>query len=208
MAAGGAQQRLGAGGQQEPVLVRRLEPGFRGQGLVGRKEGGIGRGDFRRDERDQRAAVVQGNQHAALPCLGQVGHQRGIVRREEGLEHADGVRQDAPRLRAAVETEHRGRVGRDGPQERIFGIDRRLPGLVLPVQAGHRPRDAREHQRDRDDRYDCAFPVHFQPPARTAPDYAKLINISEYLVNIPKNALEISTEPVDNFLWKNLENYG
>ena len=40
------------------------------------------------------------------------------------------------------------------------------------------------------------------------PEYAKLINISEYLVNITKNALEISTVPVENFLWKILENCG
>ena len=132
---------------------------------------------------------MQGDQHAALPCLGQVGHQCGIVRREEGLEHADGIGQDAPRLCAAVETEHRGRIGRDGPQERILGIDRRLPGLFLPVQAAHRPRDASQHQRDGYDRYDSAFPVHFSLLTHTAPEYAKLINISEYLVNIPKNAL-------------------
>ena len=161
MAAGGTQERFGAGGQEKAVLVRCFEAGLRSQGLIGCEEEGIGRGELRRNKRDQRATVVQGNQHAALPGLGQVGHQRRIFRRKEGLENADGIRQDALRLRAAVETEHRSRVGRDSPQERVFGIGRCLPGLVLPVEAAHRPRDARQHQRNGDDRYDSAFPVHF-----------------------------------------------
>ena len=122
---------------------------------------------------------MQGYQHPVLPRLGQIGHQRGVLRCQESLEHADGVRQDPARLRAAVETEHRGGIGRNGPQERIFGVDRRLPGFVFPIQAAHRPCDACQHQRNRDDRYDSTFPVHASPPAHTAPEYAKLINISE-----------------------------
>ena len=75
MAAGGIEERLGPGSQEEPVLIGRLEAGFRGQGLIGREEGGIGGCDFRRDERDERAAVMQGYQHPVLPRLGQIGHQ-------------------------------------------------------------------------------------------------------------------------------------
>ena len=160
-AAGGVQQGFRGRCQQQSVLVRGLETGPGGHGLEGSEGSGIGQGHFRGHKRDERAAVVQRDCHPRGAGLGQIGHQGRALRSDERLQDSRGVRDGALRLRRTVEAEHRGGVGRNGPQQRILRIVGLLPGFFVPVQPAHGPRDSRQHQRDRDDRYESPFLIHF-----------------------------------------------
>ena len=152
--AGRSQERFRTGGQQEAILYGGLEPRpFRPGGGM-RERGGVELLEFRDDERNERAAVVQGHEHPVLAGPDKILLQRRVAGAQEGAQHARGIREHRPGLRRPVEAEYRGSIGRNGPQEGILCLLRGLPGLVAAIEFRHRPGDAGKHQRDGDDRYD------------------------------------------------------